>query len=457
MRVFVLARTQSEIVEQIYPALVRAGADVVGYTTSVEGLAERLRAVRPMPDLLLVQMTLSRRGEEQAFLESLPPTPLAVVLPRGRADMAEALATLPRVTQVAVEPVDYAALLAEVIKAPMPSSVPPVAPSCVPQPDAVPETVPQTPPLLPALPRRSPAPAPPSTVYRLPSTAHRLIAFASGMLGGTGKSTLAGTLAWLLAQEGKINTLLLSLGTPPAALSHFKLARWPDLATFLNGEECFERVVQRTGALHVALSTGDPVAYDRIGAVARGEAGAVLWAVEEALARYDVVIADLPSDSTGWAVHPLLAAADVVLVVRPTVADQSGLVQALALLKGLSQRTHLALNNRRERDIDGQAFTAGVGQMVPCPAPVVVIPHTDAVGLAQNEGVPLALAEGSDDVLSALRRLAAHLGYALQTQAEQGAAGVAVEQVRSNASSVGRKPGRQRRVSLPGIQFKLTD
>ncbi len=448
MRIIVLARTEREIAEHIYPALKQVGIGMPGSATNLDDL--KVCFTLEPADYVLVHLNLSRRGEERAFLESLPGNlPLLAVLPRSRADAAEELAALPRVAAVAVEPVDYAALLAEMVKAPVPSAVPSAVSSCAPQPTPAPGTVPQS-----ARPQpHSSRPAPPSTVCRLPSTAHRLIAFGSGMLGGTGKSTLAGTLAWLLAHEGKINTLLLSLGTPPAALSHFKLARWPDLVTFLSGEETFEQVVQRSGALHVALSTGDPVAYDRIGSVARDEAGAVLRAVEQATARYEVVIADLPSDSTGWAVHPLLAADDVVLVARPTVADQAGLVQALALLKGLRSRTHLALNNRWARDVDRKAFVAGVQQMVPCPEPVIVVPHTDAVALAQNEGVPLHLAEGSDAVVQALRKLAVYLGYELQVEEEEAEA----EQVQVAASKDGRQPGRRKAFSLPGIQLKLTD
>ena len=446
-RVFVLARSEQEITGQIYPALKQAGVAMPGYATNLDDLQVHL--TWGPADYLLVHVNVSRRGEERALLEGLPgDLPLLVVLPRSRSNAAGEMAALPRVAQVAVEPVDYAALLATVAR----QSGSEVGPETRPQPGTEPATVPNAP--SERTNRSSNVDQTALNVERpVRARRARLIAFASGMLGGTGKSTLAGTLAWLLADAGQARTLLLSLGTPPAALSHFKLARWPDLATFLSGEEKFARVVQRVGALHVALAPGDPVAYDRIGSVTRDEAGAVLRAVEQALARYDVVVADLPSDSSGWAVHPLLAADDVVLVVRSTVADQLGLVQALALLKGLRSRAHLVLNDRSGSDVDAAGFVAGVGQMVPCPEPVVVVPHNDAVVLAQNEALPLALAEGTDDVLDALRKLAAYLGYAFEVEEEAKAGQVQV----ATPSRDGKQPGKRKAFSLPGVQFKLTD
>lgn len=275
------------------------------------------------------------------------------------------------------------------------------------------------------------------------------------MLGGTGKSTVAGTLAWLLAREGKVNVILLAFDTPPAAVSHYRLARWPDVALFLEGGEFFERTLQRRNSLTAAVTPGDTVTYERIGALTPDQPGAVLRAVTEAAARFDLVIVDLPPDSTGWAIHPLLEADDVIIVVRPTVADQVGVVQTVrfvqALHHGRETRAHLVLNDCMSRDIKPDAFLAGVGQLRSSPPVIATVPHNGAVRLAQNEGVPLPLAEGCEDVVAELRRLAERLGFDLRNEevaevAEVGKASVS-------------KPRLRRRFSphLPAVRIRLTD
>ncbi len=142
MQVFILARTQNEITEQIYPALTDAGdsdkieISVAGYATSTDNLAGQLQATRP--DAILVRMTLSNRGDETALLESLAAhqLPLIVMLPRGRKGLAESLRVLPGVAAVTVEPVDYAALLQAVAGEPAPTEAPESASAQTPPPHA---------------------------------------------------------------------------------------------------------------------------------------------------------------------------------------------------------------------------------------------------------------------------------------------------------------------------------
>jgi Flp pilus assembly CpaE family ATPase len=298
-------------------------------------------------------------------------------------------------------------------------------------------------------------------------------------VGGTGKSTLAGTLAWVLAHEGQARVLLLSLGNPPAAVSHFKLSRWPHVGLFLEGKESFERVVQRlplplpssgNAALSVAIAPGGLALYDKIGGRMPDDQGAVMRLVEQAAAHFEIVIADLPPDLSGWAVHPLLAAqdhhhnADVVLVARPTVAGQAGVVQAKALVQSLGRgpacRLHLVLNDYyRGQDLGPKDFVTGVDQMLACPSLAAVVPHgsNNVVRLAQNEGLPLPLAEGTDGVVEGVRRLAVHLGFEMGVEIEIGREGGDRDRERS-LESEGVKAGRKRPgISLPGIRIKVTD
>jgi Flp pilus assembly CpaE family ATPase len=182
--------------------------------------------------------------------------------------------------------------------------------------------------------------------------------------------------------------------------------------------------------------------------------------VEAARAHFEIVIADLPPDLSGWAVHPLLAADDVVLVSRPTVAGQAGVVQATTLVQSLGRgaacRLHLVLNDRQERDLDPKDFVAGVRQLVACPEPVAVVPHggnNNVVRAAQNEGLPLPLAEGTDGVVEGVRRLAVHLGF------EMGAE-IGIETERGDTEGLpGSGEPRKKRpgFSLPGIRIKVTD
>jgi Flp pilus assembly CpaE family ATPase len=288
-------------------------------------------------------------------------------------------------------------------------------------------------------------------------------------VGGTGKSTLAETLAWMLAHEGQARVLLLSLGNPPAAVSHFKLSRWPHVGLFLEGEESFERVVQRLPAsgdtaLSVAIAPGDLALYDKIGGRMPDAHGAVMRVVEAARAHFDLIITDLPPDLSGWAVHPLLAADDIVLVSRPTVAGQAGMVQATTLVqslgRGVACRLHLVLNDYyRGQDLGSKDFVTGVNQMLACPSLAAVVPHggNNAVHAAQNEGLALPLAEGTDGVVEGVRRLGRALGFGFEVEAEAEVEVAARDRDRPPGSGGVRARRKRPGFSLPGIRIKVTD
>ena len=279
----------------------------------------------------------------------------------------------------------------------------------------------------------------------------------------------------MLAQDKTRTVLLLSLGSPPAAVSHFRgIARWPHVGLFLSGEEPFERVVQRSSdGLPVAIAPGDLALYDEIGTRTPTEPGAVARLVEAAAAHFDLVILDLPPTLTGWALHPLLAARDhdmdIVITARPTVADQAGVVQAMMLLQSLHRGTTsysagrllLVLNDyHRGRDITRKEFTTGVSQLTACPLLGAVVPHNAVVRLAQNEGLPLGLVEETGDVAKEVGRLARVLGLGLRTEREgeteiEREIGIGIE--RGDGASRAKAKKKRPALALPGIRFKLTD
>jgi cellulose biosynthesis protein BcsQ len=505
MRVYVLAQTESEVTREIYPALTgSSGITVAGYGVSLDDLAAQLAASQA--EAVLVRVTISRRGEEQALLEQLAThnLPLFVALPRGRRALETSLRALPGVAAVGVEPLDYAALLMggteggdsdqspvdqppacgdedrSVVQA---SSFPAVsagvaATASSPTPPRTtsggytprPGDDTQGTPLVQAtptptrnpLPNRSTESSRQSPQYPIPNTP--LLAFTSGLVGGVGKSTLAGSLAWLLAHpdHGNLRVALLAFDSPPAIVSHFaRLARWPHAGLFLQGEEPLERVLQRLPDMHlsVLVAPGDPTLYDEIGGRLADAPGSVMRVLEAALAQpgLDLVIADLPPNLSGWAVHPLLVAdaGNTLLVARPSLAGQAGVVSAMSLLQSLghSAPPRLVLNDYlKGLDISPGDFVAGLRQLAPCPDPIAVIPHCDAARAAQNEGLPLALAEGTDDLVSALCKLAGALGFEIGIETRD-REGVEIE----TGDRDGAGPKKRRAFALPGVRIKLTD
>ncbi len=124
MRVLVASPDKDEIQKAVIPVLERIGASVLGYCISADSLADKVKTLQP--DLLLLRMDLARRGEEEAFLAALG-VPVAVILPRGRANLHDALLALPNVRCVAVLPdVDYVQLSAGLVQ-PAGAPVKPVA------------------------------------------------------------------------------------------------------------------------------------------------------------------------------------------------------------------------------------------------------------------------------------------------------------------------------------------
>jgi len=109
MRVLVASPDKDEIQKVILPALEKAGAILLGYCISADTLLDKIKTLQP--DLVLLRMDLTRRGEEEAFLGTLG-VPVAVILPRGRANLRDSLSSLPNVRSVQVMPdVDYARLV----------------------------------------------------------------------------------------------------------------------------------------------------------------------------------------------------------------------------------------------------------------------------------------------------------------------------------------------------------
>jgi hypothetical protein len=117
---------------------------------------------------------------------------------------------------------------------------------------------------------------------------------------------------------------------------------------------------------------------------------------------------------------------------------------------------HLVLNDYyRGQDLGPKDFVTGVGQMLACPSLVAVVPHSDAARAAQNEGLPLPLAEGTDGVVEGVRRLGRAMGFGFEARAE---AEVEAQDRERPPASVGVGARKKRpAISLPGIRIKVTD
>jgi hypothetical protein len=80
----------------------------------------------------------------------------------------------------------------------------------------------------------------------------------------------------------------------------------------------------------------------------------------------------------------------------------------------------------------------------------MTVPHCPAARAAQNEGLPLALAEGTDPVVSSLCKLATELGFEI-------GAGDRDRMKIETRDNDGARPKKRRTFALPGVRIKLTD
>ena len=279
----------------------------------------------------------------------------------------------------------------------------------------------------------------------------RVIAALSGP-GGTGRSTITETLAFLYAMDN-IHTLLVSLNSPPAVVGHLGLKFHPDATEWFNrpNPDGFRAALQQPKGLEnldVLVAPEDPEALATAAQRPVDDPTSIRNLILAAHSRnYGVVLLDLPAfvEST-WATQAVLAANMVLLICRPNVHDQFAAVRTYQLLTTRLAKHHclppeslFAVINMKspEDNMSVRDFAEGVrGFADGFPPVLAAFPYVAKLPAVQNRGQALALAPETEAFTQVARSLASKLigGTLMDANEEQ-------------ARSGGR--------SLFGIKFKL--
>ena len=156
--------------------------------------------------------------------------------------------------------------------------------------------------------------------------------------GGAGCSTVAENLAYLLRVQNGVQTLLLSLGLPPAAVPHLGLKIAPNVQEYLErpGKAALQAALQTHEKLEVLLAPDTSAAYLRADEVSRRDArdpGSIYSMLLDCEnGRYAAILMDIPAHEDTWTIHPLVFANTILIVARPTLADCAATRHTLNLL-----------------------------------------------------------------------------------------------------------------------------
>ncbi len=199
-----------------------------------------------------------------------------------------------------------------------------------------------------------------SSSYPTAVTGTRRIAVLSHA-GGAGSSTVAENLAYVLGVQNSVQTLLLSLGLPPAAVAHLKLKVAPTTEEYLDrpGKPALQAALQTREGLEVLVAPDTSAAYlkgdeiSRRGAREPGSLYSLLLDCETG--RHAAIIMDVPSHEDTWTIHPLVFANTILIVARPTLADCAAVRHTLnLLLYGLREE------NRKPKEFDPPGAQPGL-------------------------------------------------------------------------------------------------
>lgn len=234
-------------------------------------------------------------------------------------------------------------------------------------------------------------------------TGTRVVAFLSGM-GGAGRSTLAENIAYELAVNMKVRSLLMSFDLPAAAVMHLDLHYTPDAGEFFaRPGDGFASCIQNRDKLEVIMAPENSVEYARAAessAAGKSEANSLYSLVMASWMRnYAAVLLDLPQGEGIWTLHPLLAANTAVIVARPTLADLAATKHLLVLLTDRMRNEHripqesifLVLNQVSDYSrMTANGFYQGLVESYGWAPPVLaVIPYDREVPNAQDGRAPV--------------------------------------------------------------------
>jgi Flp pilus assembly CpaE family ATPase len=251
-------------------------------------------------------------------------------------------------------------------------------------------------------------------------TGTRVVAFLSGS-GGTGRSTVAESVAYELAVRMNVRTLLASFDLPPAAVMHFNLHYSPHAGEyFARPGEGFSAALQSRETLDVLVAPENSLEYARAGesspsAVEKSPIHSLVMA--SWTRNYAAVLLDLPAGEGSWTLQPLVAANTALIVTRTTLADLAATRHMLVLLLERMRGEHripqesifLVLNQVGEQSsITPRGFyeelTASYGWAPPV---LAVLPYDPGIPRAQDaQKSPIltvdSLASGTRSILQGL-------------------------------------------------------
>jgi Flp pilus assembly CpaE family ATPase len=244
-------------------------------------------------------------------------------------------------------------------------------------------------------------------------TGTRVVAFLSAS-GGTGRSTIAESLAYELSVRMDVSSLLMSFDLPPSVSPHFNLHLVPNaMEYFARPGDGFHASIQTKEGLDILQAPENSVDYQKAAEYSsshKSEADSIYSLVMASWTRnYGAVILDLPAGEHPWSLQGLAAANTAVIVTRCTLADMTSTRHTLILLLERLIGVHripresifLVLNQTHEGSpISPRGFfdelVRGYGWAPPVAA---VIPYNPAISQAQDEQIPAvtrvdALAKG---------------------------------------------------------------
>ncbi len=393
----------------LYSALANRGLRVAGVADTLAGLCAL--AAKTAGDLVILWADMAGSPIElQGAMQTLAPTPVAVVLPSSLAHSEEKVWLMQpkplavwRAEANEVEPVAGAAaaltgkLAAEQGQASAPSdasfkdntasafagaSQPTHRPK---QPNAHEDSL-----------RSLPAPR---------RTASMALAVGSGSAGGSGKSTIAAELAALAAE--RMQTVLVGLNEPGGVVAGLGARPRPDLLDIIDGAE----VPQRRGRLQLIPAPSEPSRIDAL--LERSDAPTALF--ESLAAAYDLVVFDLPPALSAAPVCEVLAASTInarmLYVLCPTAAD--GAV-ASRVFAAPQMPIHVIWNRPQPGGLSIKAVRQGIEAAAVAFPPVLgTLPYHKGVGAARNRQQLLSEAAADGLIPSALlaefRRIACNL------------------------------------------------
>lgn len=216
-----------------------------------------------------------------------------------------------------------------------------------------------------------------------------------GARGGSGVSTLAANLAWMLAEAGRRHTVLLDgdLQTGTSALL-LGSRTGPGLRSAIEAPERMDELFVERSAIPVSERLHLLATEDQLGAAIAWRPGAAERLMELLRRRFNYIVADVPFRG-GAATQALDAEANArVLVMLPTLASVRDTLRILAVSGGpLQARRPLLVLNRA--GMPGGLARAEIEQTLGARVQLCVPHLPELLGVAEGLGEPAARRHGA--------------------------------------------------------------